>query len=108
MFAIHIIVIFYNSFFKTIKEYQMIDNFIQDEKDKDYKFIDEENESSELLGDKWWVGLGLISIRVLVMIHGFAALNETPVKKEEVDQKIFKVWKSEKIFPSLNKSSKIF
>jgi hypothetical protein len=87
MFAIHIIVIFYKSFFKTIKENQMIDNFIQDEKDKDHKFI----ENSELLGDKWWVGLGLISVRVLVMIHGFAALNETPVKKEEVDQKILQV-----------------
>jgi hypothetical protein len=42
------------------------------------------------------------------MIHGFAALNETPVKKKEGDQKIFKVWKSLKIFENLWKSLKIF
>jgi hypothetical protein len=87
MFSIHIIVILYFTFLGNRKENHEINQFILDEKDKDHKFID----NSELLGDKWWVGLGLISIRVLVMIHGFAALNETPVKKEEVDQKIFKV-----------------
>jgi hypothetical protein len=87
MCSIHIIVIFYFTFLGNRKENHEINQFILDEKDKGYKFI----ENSELWGDKWWVGLGLISIRVLVMIHGFAALNETPVKKKEGDQKIFKV-----------------
>jgi hypothetical protein len=77
MFAFNIIVIFYISFFKVIED-----------NDEDDNFMDEENQD-EIKEKNWWIGLALIWIRVLVMIHGFAALNETPVKKEEAQLKIF-------------------
>jgi hypothetical protein len=77
MFAFNIIVIFYISFFKVIE-----DNY------EDDNFMDEENQD-EVKEKNWWIGLALIWIRVLVMIHGFAALMETPVKKEEEELKIF-------------------
>ncbi len=78
MFAFNIIVIFYIGFFKVIEE-----------NDEDDNFMDEKNQD-EVKEKNWWIGLALIWIRVLVMIHGFAALNETPAKKEEEDLKIFK------------------
>ncbi len=77
MFAFNIIVIFYISFFKVIEE-----------NDEDDNFMDEEDQD-EVKEKNWWIGLALIWIRVLVMIHGFAALNETLVKKEEAQLKIF-------------------
>jgi hypothetical protein len=77
MFAFNIIVIFYISFFKVIEDNNEDDNFM-DEEDQD-----------EVKEKNWWIGLALIWIRVLVMIHGFAALNESPAKKEEEELKIF-------------------
>jgi len=77
MFAFNIIVIFYIGFFKVIGD-----------NDEDNNFMYEDNQD-EVKEKNWWIGLALIWIRVLVMIHGFAALNETPVKKEEEDLKSF-------------------
>ncbi len=77
MFAFNIIVIFYIAFFKVIED-----------NDEDDNFMDEEN-LDEIKEKTWWIGLALIWVRVLVMIHGFAALNETPAKKKEEELKIF-------------------
>jgi hypothetical protein len=46
-----------------------------------FKFVDEELvKQVSCIGE---VTLGLIWIRLLIMIYGFAALNKTPAKKEE-------------------------
>jgi hypothetical protein len=76
MFAFNIIVIFYIGFFKVIED-----------NDEDDNLMDEDNQD-EVKEKNWWIGLALIWIRVLVMIHGLAALNETPAKKEEEELKI--------------------